>query len=1359
MTWRPRKWLAWGLGGVLALLLAVALIGGAVIGWTLHTTGGAAWVLARVPGLEVTGVRGVLGGEFTAERIEILLPNGQKIVLLDAGWREPALHSVPGVPHGWRLHLRSLHARRVEVTEATRPSPEPVKPPASLRLPISIAVDQLTAGALQIAPATQPLLRDLQAEGLVLGDDAGGKHRLDGVRATLDRWRVAVKAEVKTDAPFALKAEADITQPATDSLPAWQGHAVLEGPLEAPDLGLSVRLQPGAGRPPGMLTARSRLQPFADWPLQTLQAKAQSLDLSVLMRGLPVTSLTGHAELDAQARDKPARVNAEFSNDAPGRWDAGRLPVRRLALELQARPDDLATLFIQKIELQLGNAQQSAGSLSGRGRWAKDGWTFDARLSELQPALLDARAPAMTLSGPLTASGPAQQILERGVEIRAEIAGRFAGKGPLRAAQLSLQGKAARDRIELRTFKAEAGGTRLDAKGLAQRSAVQAPWQVRGEATLADFDPARWWPGPEGSSWRQGPNRLNGRVDVDLRAAAHPLPLQGRAHLDLAPSTLAGVSLSGEANWQSTREGAEAMVKLTANGNAVDAQAHWNKAPTWSTLAHVDHWTAKVDAPALNRLDAWWRLLLPQDALAGDLQADLRVDGQWPAIATQGQLKSNAITLGERSLRNAEARWQVDARPEGRDAPLSLEATFGQAALAKSQPLWSEATASLKGSLQSHQLRMQAQLPQAPPAWMLSAPGATAPSGSRATLEADGRLLAGPASKQPTWTGWQGRLREATWRDPQSPGAAPWARTGEVDLSLQWTDGLRASASPGRAEAFGAVLRWDRAAWESDANGRAPRLDLQAELEPLAVAPWLDRLQPRTGWKGDLMIGGRVKAQSTPSPTIDLQLQRTRGDLSVSDEGGRRTDSLGLSELKMGLQLRDGRWTLSETVTGQSLGNSSGTLSARLPAGAWWPQDDTALDGALSLQVAQLSAWNPWLPAGWRLAGKLQLDVNVAGRYAVPILTGRITGNGLGVRQALQGVDLRDGEVAIALEGGRVRIERFEANGGDGKLSLAGEARFGDAPSAQLTLKADRLQVLGRSDRRIVATGQAELLLDRDNIAVDGRFVVDEGLIDLGRSDAPTMPDDVEVVRPGVQAASKDAVLRRTVKLALEIDLGEKLKLRGLGVRAGLRGKLHIALPDNKLAITGSVQTVDGYYAAYSQQLVIERSAIVFNGPPDNPRLDIEATRPNLDVRVGVHISGTAQAPRIRLFSEPEMAEMEKLSWLILGRGSDGTDGTDAALLQRAALEVLAERTGTTGATKQLGIDEISAYKSDSGSRETVVALGKQLSQRWYLRYERGADTAAGNWQLIYRAASRFTVRAQAGADSAVDVIWTWRWR
>lgn len=59
---------------------------------------------------------------------------------------------------------------------------------------------------------------------------------------------------------------------------------------------------------------------------------------------------------------------------------------------------------------------------------------------------------------------------------------------------------------------------------------------------------------------------------------------------------------------------------------------------------------------------------------------------------------------------------------------------------------------------------------------------------------------------------------------------------------------------------------------------------------------------------------------------------------------------------------------------------------------------------------------------------------------------------------------------------------------------------------------------------------------------------------------------------------------------------------------------------------------------------------------------------------------------------------------------------------------------------------------------DTVVTLGKQISQRWYVGYERGVNSTAGTWQLIYRVAQRFTVRAQAGDDNAVDAIWSWRW-
>ena len=72
-------------------------------------------------------------------------------------------------------------------------------------------------------------------------------------------------------------------------------------------------------------------------------------------------------------------------------------------------------------------------------------------------------------------------------------------------------------------------------------------------------------------------------------------------------------------------------------------------------------------------------------------------------------------------------------------------------------------------------------------------------------------------------------------------------------------------------------------------------------------------------------------------------------------------------------------------------------------------------------------------------------------------------------------------------------------------------------------------------------------------------------------------------------------------------------------------------------------------------------------------------------------------------------------------------------------------------------VDEL--MRQNEMLRETVVTLGKRISNRWYVGYERGLNATTGTWQLIYRIARRFTLRAQSGLDTSVDVIWTWRWQ
>ncbi len=80
-----------------------------------------------------------------------------------------------------------------------------------------------------------------------------------------------------------------------------------------------------------------------------------------------------------------------------------------------------------------------------------------------------------------------------------------------------------------------------------------------------------------------------------------------------------------------------------------------------------------------------------------------------------------------------------------------------------------------------------------------------------------------------------------------------------------------------------------------------------------------------------------------------------------------------------------------------------------------------------------------------------------------------------------------------------------------------------------------------------------------------------------------------------------------------------------------------------------------------------------FTGRIDNPALDILAIRPNIVQRVGVLITGTAQAPFVRLYAEPDLPDAEKLAWLVTGRAAPSC-GAEAALVQQAALALLSSR-------------------------------------------------------------------------------------
>lgn len=141
-----------------------------------------------------------------------------------------------------------------------------------------------------------------------------------------------------------------------------------------------------------------------------------------------------------------------------------------------------------------------------------------------------------------------------------------------------------------------------------------------------------------------------------------------------------------------------------------------------------------------------------------------------------------------------------------------------------------------------------------------------------------------------------------------------------------------------------------------------------------------------------------------------------------------------------------------------------------------------------------------------------------------------------------------------------------------------------------------------------------------------------------------------------------------------------------------------------------------------------------------------------------MQVSGTALAPVVRLYADPDLPDSEKLAWLVLGR-SAANGGAESAMLQQAAVALLGgSGPGITARLAQsLGLDELSvgggANTANGGNTGTTVTLRKWLSRDFYVTFERSMADTLGTLYIFYDLSRRLTLRAQSGQQSVVGLI------
>ncbi|AGF48113.1 hypothetical protein with a DUF490 domain [Candidatus Kinetoplastibacterium oncopeltii TCC290E] len=260
-----------------------------------------------------------------------------------------------------------------------------------------------------------------------------------------------------------------------------------------------------------------------------------------------------------------------------------------------------------------------------------------------------------------------------------------------------------------------------------------------------------------------------------------------------------------------------------------------------------------------------------------------------------------------------------------------------------------------------------------------------------------------------------------------------------------------------------------------------------------------------------------------------------------------------------------------------------------------------------------------------------------------------------------------------------------------------------------------KFPILQSLDRYASVSGNIDVDIVFPNFFIGGKLTADDGLVNLDHIlRASTLDDDVIVQHFGsLKNKSNNSFFLPNIDLLF--DLGDKFRISVLGLNTGLFGSIRTSLKDDgRMVGLGTLKANDGVIDVYGKRLKIKHGSLTFQGRFDNPLIDVEALKSGELIESGVRVSGTLQKPVVTLISYPDVSDVEKLSWLILGRGPED-NASDISLLYSVGTALLGRGDSFY---RQLGLSDVSIKNGSVGSFDSLLpgqtVVGSLIRDEYY---------------------------------------------
>jgi len=457
--------------------------------------------------------------------------------------------------------------------------------------------------------------------------------------------------------------------------------------------------------------------------------------------------------------------------------------------------------------------------------------------------------------------------------------------------------------------------------------------------------------------------------------------------------------------------------------------------------------------------------------------------------------------------------------------------------------------------------------------------------------------------------------------------------------------------------------------------------------------------------------------------------------------------------------------------------------------------DDTGVDGAMqlsfrglgdrSLGSLEVEARSDAVVLGQPLAGRA-LEADVRGSFDLATLTplthGFVEATGsadldfslnrnsgdfeaLGTARAqgradlqLLGIALEDLDLSIDADEERLLIDG-RVSSGEGHLTLSGEKVWGESTSLQL--RGDHFLAIARDELKLEIAPDLQLEARGTRIDLSGEVVVPSARIELLEVPASGVGVSDDVVLVGVEAEpeiTEPTIVETTTDVTL--SLGDEVSFRGLGLTTMIDGSLQVTnQPGTPTRADGILSLRDGRFRGFGLNLVVDPGELIFNGPLDEPRLQITAYRQADDgTRAGFAIDGPADSPRLEIFSEPQLSDQEAISYMFSGQPLDrGSTQLNRANAQQAQAEgggaLMGSNVLTQAAGMAIGLDET---RIDAGQRreDATFIAGKYVSPRLFVAYVTGLFENVNVLRVRYTLYKGFRLQAETGTRQTVDLLY-----